>query len=641
MPSQIPSRNVQDTLWTTDDLCPRCKSVDLHNIHSRKMAVLQFRPDSSCPLCLFLYSAWTNEPPATGTVEILLRAHHEATGSLGGSFWTLGATGLDRVILPLCQTKVHLVDTPQVRAIDETLINWNTIKQWLSCCQSDHEGKCSPRIIPGKSLLTLRVIDCRTRAIVPAPVSCEFVALSYVWGKHTTTPQTIERSSMTLPTTTPQTIEDAIIATLRCGYHYLWVDQYCIDQNDPADKQVQINQMDLVYSNAIFTIIAAAGEDSAFGLPGISRPRSKQPRINLNGQVWLSTLARWDMFVSESKWSTRAWTYQEAICPSRRLFFTEDQVVFECNVIGCQETLHLDWEKHRDSIFNLTLFKEQRPSLPDEPSHIESLRHTQYKALFRFLQMYSEREMTYQSDALNAMKGIHELFKSGWQIYEHWGMPLVPDKDFANGLIWDTTISRWSTRTKRRVGFPSWSWCGWISPVTWYSSSRAEADDTRTLSLTPQYRVQELRDGQTSGDEAPVLDCSTCSSNNPCATMTLRITAETVSVRFRDRGPLVAGPYKIIVDLPEELHFYHEHHWTLKLTPDLEESPHFQKILLEETFDIILIHRFHGLVVWTLDSVTERIGLIDLYAERQKSLEKHGRFLNDILPKRLKTVLLS
>ncbi|KAL1800053.1 hypothetical protein ACET3X_000395 [Alternaria dauci] len=66
-----------------------------------------------------------------------------------------------------------------------------------------------------------------------------------------------------LPIKLPATIEDSITATLRLGYRYLWVDKYCVHQQDSSDKHIQIQQMDIIYASAQTTLIAAVGEDCA------------------------------------------------------------------------------------------------------------------------------------------------------------------------------------------------------------------------------------------------------------------------------------------------------------------------------------------------------------------------------------------
>jgi hypothetical protein len=54
------------------------------------------------------------------------------------------------------------------------------------------------------------------------------------------------------------------------GTQYLWVDKYCINQRDVSITYQQLQAMGQTYKNARFTIIAVAGEDEDFGLPGVS-----------------------------------------------------------------------------------------------------------------------------------------------------------------------------------------------------------------------------------------------------------------------------------------------------------------------------------------------------------------------------------
>ncbi|KAH6983776.1 hypothetical protein EDB80DRAFT_591835 [Ilyonectria destructans] len=43
-----------------------------------------------------------------------------------------------------------------------------------------------------------------------------------------------------LPTKTPNVIDDAIKATKGVGFTYLWIDRYCIPQEDKSSKNIQI-----------------------------------------------------------------------------------------------------------------------------------------------------------------------------------------------------------------------------------------------------------------------------------------------------------------------------------------------------------------------------------------------------------------
>lgn len=82
-----------------------------------------------------------------------------------------------------------------------------------------------------------------------------------------------------LPKYLPQTIEDAILTAKNLSYDYLWVDRYCIPQEDNEERRQQIYQMNLVYNRAQATIIAAAGDEPNFGLPGVSK-RLRAPSVS-------------------------------------------------------------------------------------------------------------------------------------------------------------------------------------------------------------------------------------------------------------------------------------------------------------------------------------------------------------------------
>jgi hypothetical protein len=99
-------------------------------------------------------------------------------------------------------------------------VDFDLVKKWLIECRSKHQSCYSKE---RHDLHDLRVIDCTRREIVQALAHCDFVALSYVWGRET---QDRFLSSSILSSNLPQTIEDSIVATLTLGFNYLWVDRY-------------------------------------------------------------------------------------------------------------------------------------------------------------------------------------------------------------------------------------------------------------------------------------------------------------------------------------------------------------------------------------------------------------------------------
>lgn len=103
-----------------------------------------------------------------------------------------------------------------VRLIDPNIANLEMVRECLSICQTTH-GSCPAT--KGVPIPGLRVIDC-TRLIpevVAAPIGCEYAALSYVWGS---------AGWNTHASEFPPVVVDAITATTKMGFQYLWVDRH-------------------------------------------------------------------------------------------------------------------------------------------------------------------------------------------------------------------------------------------------------------------------------------------------------------------------------------------------------------------------------------------------------------------------------
>ncbi|KAF2027369.1 hypothetical protein EK21DRAFT_42077, partial [Setomelanomma holmii] len=134
-----------------------------------------------------------------------------------------------------------------------------------------------------------------------------------------------------LPPTLPRTIEDAITVTKLLGHSYLWVDGFCIDQSDLEHCKHQIGLKDRIYSGAQLTIVAAAGDNKAFGLPGLNgtKRRHDEP-IRVDDFTLFTHGTCPSRAILKSKWFTRAWTFQEAVLSKRLLVFIESQASLYC-----------------------------------------------------------------------------------------------------------------------------------------------------------------------------------------------------------------------------------------------------------------------------------------------------------------------
>jgi hypothetical protein len=124
----------------------------------------------------------------------------------------------------------------------------------------------------------------------------------------------------------PRTIHDAMIVTKELGIRFLWVDRLCILQDDEEAIHEQVTSMASIYACSYFTIVAASGSDDQCGLPGVVHPRklrrtvlclNNATRLALNDTAWEE---------KDNTYSSRAWTFQERLLPSRCLVFYQNTV---------------------------------------------------------------------------------------------------------------------------------------------------------------------------------------------------------------------------------------------------------------------------------------------------------------------------
>ncbi|KAI9162935.1 hypothetical protein HJFPF1_04530 [Paramyrothecium foliicola] len=375
--------------------------------------------------------------------------------------------------------------------------NADIVKDWLSECQKAHAA-CLRHEVPRH---LGRLIDCSTRRVVSLTsldTVPEYVALSYVWGNRVTASG---KSDQEL-NGTPRVVEDALLVAKILGYQYLWVDKYCVDQDDNSAKHEQIMNMDSVYENAALTIIATAGTDHHHGLAGVSSDRRKKniPFQHDNFPLsWIPPAPHKEIL--ESHWMTRGWTYQEAVLSRRRLVFTDRQVYFECCSMACYESLRVTIETSSVEqpswvnafrlpyLFTLPRFgtatlisaaSQQLDHAAQKEHDAQTWKTDIFNAYTRSVEGYSHRTLTYDSDSLNAFGGMIKRFESSVHgpLRHLWGIPFFDPRDdklpsdvvdyvgfLLAGLCWRHETG--AVPPQRRKAFPSWSWTGWKGAVKW------------------------------------------------------------------------------------------------------------------------------------------------------------------------------
>ena len=470
-------------------LCARCASIDVDGILSsqpktyrgRFILKLGFdgdgRTNSPCSFCRLLAAVKPASRDNSNPDDLALYSF-----PLKDRLWSLNDKNVVLGILRLSDTKgrgardrieeslsrtgyvastsppkfISNSETMRGRVIDPHRVDYAIVREWLQHCQSKHKASCSGTGTQQPD--SLKLINCYSRRLEQGTIPTSYFALSYVWGQVAPTESASQFQDGVLPSSLPKTIEDAITVTKSLGYKYLWVDKYCINQNDATEKMGQIRQMDLVYLNAELTIVAGAGDNSDTGLHGVSSlQRIRQPQVHVGKHLFVSLMSNPKRVILDSPWLSRGWTFQEALFSRRLLVFTDQQVYFECRSTNFCETVDLmrDWTG-----WNIFDSNDERRRFPWN--------------ILKRLAEYSKRKLTYQSDVLNAILGVLRLYeKAKYPTYHHWGIPILPpvtkgrngwpspiqrswSDGFVAGLCWQHTAPGY-----RRVSFPSWSWAGW------------------------------------------------------------------------------------------------------------------------------------------------------------------------------------
>lgn len=384
-------------------------------------------------------------------------------------------------------------------------------RRWLDECITSHNILCSqpglqedqPRlnIRPTK----LRVIDVNERCLVTLPHGTEYIALSYCWPKEpgltnvsTNGIDLYSKGAICTSNGLSPALGDACDSVFDLGERYLWIDALCIIQDDPKDKAHQIGQMDLVYGDALLTIVIAPSNHKlqSPGLPGYrstthGTSARHQSIIKLHGRDIEVAVPKpcLEDILFYTRWETRGWTFQESHISRRCLFFTDHQLYFQCSCgMRCEDTTS---ENHRPDAYikhSTNIWNPKNAYGADEETNFGELSISRNKyedenegltTYGNFVSAYLRRELSFRSDILNAFHGITKLLCVALDTEFYAGLPV---KWLDHALLWQLYGS-----TDRQVGFPAFSWAGWVGGADapyWLG-----AESTRRL--TTWYRLEE------------------------------------------------------------------------------------------------------------------------------------------------------
>ncbi|KAM7219236.1 Heterokaryon incompatibility protein (HET) domain containing protein [Rhypophila decipiens] len=320
---------------------------------------------------------------------------------------------------------------------------------WLNTCLKEHE-KCGPGPV---SNLPTRVLDVGLVASDPIRLhtsrgeKARYICLSYCWGGA----QFIKTTNETLKShetgigfdQLPKAFQDTVAVARALGIRYVWIDSLCIIQDDSADWAHESSRMADVYRRSYLTV-APAWADSPFS--GCFPPSDKGLKVQ-------SVTVQQNFHFGETRFHrdfpllSRAWTYQERLLSSRILYFSRQELIWDCRELrececgndgkpGNVKSQELDKRK----FYNRVLDQES-------PGY----RAKDHGELWReMVTEYTTHSLTYLSDMLPAIRGLAAQMQSHREseyLAGLWRDTLIQD------MCWQRAIN-WS-RLQPGPGLPS------------------------------------------------------------------------------------------------------------------------------------------------------------------------------------------
>ncbi|KAG6357672.1 hypothetical protein INS49_013551 [Diaporthe citri] len=293
---------------------------------------------------------------------------------------------------------------------------FDTLRHWVSRCKAEHT-QCKPaadslKTLPDRVLEIESTEPLRVRLVENCTLRADYACLSHRWGPQTR-PNSLVKDNLDLyKAEVPEDklyplVRDAIVAVIKLDINirFIWIDCYCIIQDDPGDWEVQAAKMGRIYENALLTISATFSEEGrgifsttpsefeAFPITEIGgepvyirKPLPHPCAIDVSGQEQLHGLSL-----------TRAWVFQERLLSNRFIHFTSSEIFWECREsTWCEcDSGKSKWEGHRRA-GPRTILDQAWDTIAEQ---------------------YNEMQLSFEKDRLPAIAGIaqrHAELRGGW-----------------------------------------------------------------------------------------------------------------------------------------------------------------------------------------------------------------------------------
>ena len=272
-----------------------------------------------------------------------------------------------------------------------------------------------------------------------------------------------------------KTIREAIQVVRCLDIDYLWIDTFCIIQDDGQDWAKESVQMARIYGSAVLNIAATSAKDGQDGLFF-----QRQPSWRCQFKLPDSAEGRlYNCYASESVIPTnaplfdRAWVAQEMYMSVRKLHFCRDQVLWSCQEMSASEIFPRGTSEDSQ-------LRDWRIEEDDFDNFWNDL-----------IERYSIAKLTRDSDRIVALSGLAEALHAKTRDDYLVGMWR---SNIYSGLLWAVRERDLRKPRPRQYRAPTWSWLSIDSPVesfksklrSWYCTV-AVLDTQITYSTTSQF----------------------------------------------------------------------------------------------------------------------------------------------------------
>ncbi|UKZ72200.1 uncharacterized protein TrAtP1_013139 [Trichoderma atroviride] len=359
------------------------------------------------------------------------------------------------------------------------------ISVWLSYCDC-HHTRCveRPSIMP-RRLLDLKDVE-RSNVVrlvetsTAVGVDVRYATLSHCWGPRTSKPplktisDNITRHFEGIPLDDLNlNFRDAVLISIKLGVQYIWIDSLCIIQDNSSDWEIEAAKMADIYRQSYINLAASAAHDAHGGMVDLSslyiskaiptaviryRPTDTTVR-NAADEADEELMIRPSSQKEEyrellshksSPYFTRGWVLQEVALAPRTVYFTTDQIMWQCREL-------FESEDGAWSVENVMPALDYGFTVANGFDFTSKVRA--YSLWQMWLRSYATRELTFLSDAAAAAAGLINYYKSATghtPMLGLWKETLHADLNWAiQGRPFKGTQPSHSLPASN---FPSWSW---------------------------------------------------------------------------------------------------------------------------------------------------------------------------------------